>query len=138
MEQFQKVIKSYLDNLAQQDALFAASYAKENKSIKECCDFIVQQAKKVADNKQGACLPREEVFNLAVHYYHEDNLGEIKEIRARIVTPYVVELTEAEKAELKKKAEDEYVKGLLHDLRKPKKKEQTAATTDVEQLDLFA
>lgn len=33
-------IKAYLDKRAQEDTLFAVSYAKTNKSIDECFDYI--------------------------------------------------------------------------------------------------
>ena len=44
---FQDTIKAYLDARAQTDELFAISYAKEGKSIEECCNFICQEVKKM-------------------------------------------------------------------------------------------
>ena len=37
---FQAAIKSYLDERAKADELFAKAYNKENKSIDECCSYI--------------------------------------------------------------------------------------------------
>lgn len=39
-ESIKDIIKSYLDERARTDELFAKSYAKKNKSIDECCTYI--------------------------------------------------------------------------------------------------
>lgn len=39
-------IKAYLDNLAKEDELFAKNYAKENKNIDECFEFIIGEVSK--------------------------------------------------------------------------------------------
>lgn len=70
MNEFEKVIKEYLENRAKTDDLFAKSYAKEGKSIKECCNYIIQEVKKTG--RQG--FADEEIFSMAVHYYDEDNI----------------------------------------------------------------
>lgn len=66
-------VKEYLEERAKTDPLFAASYAKENKSLDECWDSIVAEARKRAI-KQMCCMTSDEVFGLAVHYYDEDNI----------------------------------------------------------------
>lgn len=40
-----QVIQSYLEERAKRDPLFATSYAKPNKKIDECYDYIISQAK---------------------------------------------------------------------------------------------
>lgn len=94
---FQAAIKAYLDNRAATDELFAKSYSKPEKSIEECCNYIVQEVQRLGVNG----LADDEVYSLAVHYYDEDNLGEIKAIGCRVVVNHAVELTEEEKAEAK-------------------------------------
>lgn len=42
-----QVIQSYLEERAKRDPLFATSYAKPNKKIDECYDYIISQAKKL-------------------------------------------------------------------------------------------
>ena len=74
-------VKEYLEERAKTDPLFAASYAKENKSLDECWDYIVEEARKRAIN-QMCCMTSEEVFGLAVHYYDEDNI-EIPKARGK-------------------------------------------------------
>lgn len=67
---FQAAIKSYLDERAKADELFAKAYNKENKSIDECC-YILGEAKKRGD---AVAISDAEVFGMAVHYYDEDNI----------------------------------------------------------------
>ena len=70
MNGFEQAIKSYLDNRAKEDQLFAQTYKKENKSIEECCKYIIQEVKKTG--RQG--FADEEIFGMAIHYYDEDNI----------------------------------------------------------------
>ena len=67
---FETAIKTFLDNLAKEDEMFAKSYAKPNKSISECCKYIFQQVEKNRKNNERcvACAD-EEVYGLAIHYY---------------------------------------------------------------------
>lgn len=94
---FQETIKAYLDQRAANDELFAKSYAKEGKSIEQCCDYIVAEVQKMKVNG----LSDDEVYSMAVHYFDEDNLGDIKSSEARVIVNHVVELTEEEKAQAK-------------------------------------
>ena len=71
--EFETAIKTYLDGVAEKDELFAKSYKKPNKSIKECCTFLMNEAKKAAKNGCFACKD-EEVYGLAMHYYDEDDI----------------------------------------------------------------
>lgn len=68
---FKTVIKSYLEKRAETDTLFAASYAKKNKNIDECCNYIIGEAKKRGN---AVAMTDDEVYGLAVHYYDEDNI----------------------------------------------------------------
>lgn len=70
---FESTIKSYLDKRSEEDSLFAKAYAKAGKTIKECCNYIVSQAKKMQQNG-CAVIADDIVFGWAVHYYDEDNV----------------------------------------------------------------
>lgn len=98
-------IKSYLDDRAANDELFSKTYAKENKSIDECCNYIISEAKKRGN---AVAMTDEEVYNLAVHYYDEDDIKVEKLRNTRVAvssTPSAkVELTEEEKAAAKERA----------------------------------
>lgn len=48
MSNFETTIQTYLENRAKTDSLFAETYKKANKSIKECCKYIYSQARKLA------------------------------------------------------------------------------------------
>ena len=65
-----QVIQSYLEERTKNDPLFATSYAKPNKNIDECYDYIIGEAKKRGGSV--VCMSDDEVFGLAVHYYDED------------------------------------------------------------------
>lgn len=70
MELFRKVIKSYLDEKAAGDPAFAERYGNKDKSIDECCKFIVKEVEKIAKGGYAACTD-DYVYGLAVHYYDE-------------------------------------------------------------------
>ena len=70
---FEETIKSYLDKRSEEDSLFARAYAKAGKTIKECCNYIVSQARKMQQNG-CAVIADDIVFGWAVHYYDEDDV----------------------------------------------------------------
>lgn len=130
---FQDAIKSYLDERAKTDELFYKAYTKSNKSLKECCDYIMGEAKKRGN---AVAMTNEEVFGMAVHYYDEDNITVNKlpdSIRTSVSSPKV-ELTEEDK----KKAREEAIKRLVEEQyasikKKPNKKKEE----DIQQMSLF-
>lgn len=129
---FQDTIKSYLDERASVDALFAESYAKPGKSIEECCNYILNEVQ-----KSGCCgFADEEIYGMAVHYYDEDNLGEIKPIQGQVVVNHKVELTAEEIEEARKEAKERVVNEEIARLRKPQPK-PVQKKEEVEVLTLF-
>lgn len=66
-----QIIQSYLEERAKNDPLFASVYAKPNKNINECLDYILSEAKKRGN---AVCMSDDKVFGLAVHYYDEDDI----------------------------------------------------------------
>lgn len=101
---FKQTIQTYLENRAKSDELFAASYAKPNKNIDECCNFILGEVQKSGCNG----FSDEEIFGMAVHYYDEDDIKNVKPVNARVVVNHVVELTEEDKRKAKEAALKEY------------------------------
>lgn len=83
-----QLLKKYLDNRAKEDSLFAETYKKANKNIKECCKYIYSQARKMAKGSNSVGIDDAIVFGWAVHYYDEDNIkaDEVKE-RVEVATP---------------------------------------------------
>lgn len=70
---FQDTIKAYLDKRAEEDSLFAVTYAKENKSLEECISYIMGEMLKASVNIQsgvkGCGMEDDAVYSMAVHYY---------------------------------------------------------------------
>lgn len=102
-------IKSYLDERAKKDELFSQMYSKEEKNLKGCFGYIVEQARK---RGQAVCMTDEEVFGLAVHYYCEDDLKEHplpKRVKVDIVASADDdELDQEAVLKIKKEAIEEY------------------------------
>lgn len=68
-EEFLNTIKSYLDQRAKRDKLFAKVYRNPRKNIEDCCKYILQEVKKMGPS---VALCDEEVYCMAVHYYDEE------------------------------------------------------------------
>ena len=83
MSSFETTIKKYLDNRAKEDSLFAETYKKANKSIKECCKYIYSQARKLAKGSNSVGIDDATVYDWAVHYYDEDNI-EVEEVKEQV------------------------------------------------------
>lgn len=116
-ESFKQTIYSYLENRAKEDALFSKSFAKEKKSIDECINYILNEVKNSGCNG----FTDEEIFSMAVHYYDEDDIKNVKPVNANVVVNHKVDKVEKAK---------ETVKAIAKAI-KPK------AKADVCQMDLF-
>lgn len=135
---FNQAIQAYLEERAKTDELFVKSYSKPNKSIDECCNYILSEARKRGN---AVAISDAEVFGMAVHYYDEDNI-KVAKMPANVkasVSPSVekpVELTKEDKekarqAALKRLEEEQHA--LLR--KKPTKAKKEA--TEVQQMSLF-
>jgi hypothetical protein len=134
---FKEAIKSYLDERAGTDELFAKSYAKENKNLDECCSYIMGEARKRGN---AVAMSDTEVFGLAVHYYDEDDIKVNKlPAAARAVasaSSQSVKLTEEDK----KRAREEAIKRLTEEqyvLLKKKPLRGKKEAMEVQQMSLF-
>jgi hypothetical protein len=69
-------IKTYLDNFAATDAVFAAKYANPSKSLNGCLDYVTSQAQRRALKQKvnGIYISDQEVYGWAVHYYDEPDV----------------------------------------------------------------
>ena len=120
-EHFRQTIKAYLDERAQNDELFAVSYAKENKNMDDCVTFILNQV------KRSKCmgLTDEEVYSLAVHFFDEDDIEIGNPIACNVIVNHSVELTEEEKAQARQEALKEYQAEQLRKMQKRTNKPKT-------------
>ena len=80
-----QIIQSYLEERAKNDPLFASVYAKPNKNINECFDYILSEAKKRGN---AVCMSDDEVFGLAVHYYDDDDIKVSKQTNYKAATSH--------------------------------------------------
>lgn len=131
---FEQTIKAYLDKRAETDSLFAEKYKNEKKNIAECCKFIISQV-----HKMGVCgLTDEEVYGIAVHYYDEENVGNIDKVDCKVVVNHSVELTQEEKEQLKKEAQEKFISEQIANMKKPKVTKPAEKKESVElQLEMF-
>ena len=120
-EHFKQTIKTYLDERAKNDELFAVSYAKENKNMDDCATFILNQV------KRSKCmgLTDEEVYSLAVHFFDEDDIEIGNPIACNVIVNHTVELTEEEKALARQDALKEYQAEQLRKMQKRTNKPKT-------------
>lgn len=121
-EHFKQTIKTYLDERAKNDELFAVSYAKENKNMDDCVTFILNQV------KRSKCmgLTDEEVYSLAVHFFDEDDIEIGNPIACNVIVNHTVELTEEEKAQARQEALKEYQAEQLRKMQKRTNKPKTS------------
>ena len=130
---FKETIEQHLHEVASKDALFAETLKKENKNIDDCITYILNRVQKSGCNG----FADSEIFNMAIHYYDEDDLKPGKKIAANVVVNHTVEISEEEKVQAKKAALDNLIeeeKAKLTKKKTPKKDLQK----EVEQVDLFS
>lgn len=107
VDKVKEVIKAHLDAMAQKDACFAERYANSDKNIDECMDYILSEARK---RGRTVYMSDQEVFGMAAHYYEEDGIKVSKQpssVKATTVDD-PAELTDEEKANIKKEAVEAY------------------------------
>lgn len=120
-EHFKQTIKTYLDERARNDELFAVSYAKENRNMDDCVTFILNQVK----SSKCMGLTDEEVYSLAVHFFDEDDIEIGNPIACNVIVNHTVELTEEEKAQARQDALKEYQAEQLRKMQKRTNKPKT-------------
>ena len=105
MSNLENTLKDYLDKRAEEDSLFAESYKKPWKSLKECCAYIVGQAYKLEGS--AVAVDDDTVYGWAVHYYDEDGI-KVDKLPARAGVRPVVELSDEENARAREDAIERY------------------------------
>ena len=93
-QEFKNTIKNHLDELAKVDNSIKDILLKPNKSIEECCSYIIQEVKR----KNYTAVADEDVYAIAVSYYKDDSIKDVKVENAHVVVPSNVSVV-AEKEE---------------------------------------
>lgn len=130
-ENFKKVILQYLEQRAINDTLFAQTLKKETKNIDDCITYILNQVKNSGCNG----FEDNEIFDLAVHYYDEDDVVPGSVVKCNIITNHQVELTEEEIKEAKEKALNKIVEETK--VKMTTKKTKTKVVENQEKPNLF-
>lgn len=132
-EQFKTTIQDYLEYRAETDDLFAPRYADPNKNIDDCITYILNEVQRSGMNG----FADDEIYSMAVHYYDEPDIEVGKPTDCRVVVNHMVELTEDEKREARRKAVEQYQQSELQKLQNRHKAKTSAQTTNVQQASLF-
>ena len=103
-EHFTRTIAEYLNQRAMTDPLFAPNLMKPNKNIEDCVTYILNEVKKSGCNG----FDDDEIYSMAVHFFDEDNIDIGKPLDCHVAVNHVVQLTDEEKAEARRKAIEQY------------------------------
>lgn len=112
---FTDTIRQYLENMAENDALFAVKFANPSKSVSDCVTYIINQVKKSGCNG----FTDDEIFGWATHYFEEAEIEVGEPINCHVVVNHTVELTEEEKAQARLDAMERLRQEEMAKLRKP-------------------
>lgn len=85
-DNFTQAIQSHLTKVAEGDPLFATTFQKPNKNIKDCCTYIMNEVKKSGCNG----LEDEEVYAMAIHYYDEDDIKPGAPVNCKVVVNHSI------------------------------------------------
>jgi ribosome-associated translation inhibitor RaiA len=102
---FKNTIREYLEKRGSKDPLFAQIVTKPGKNMDDCIQYILNTVKNSGCNG----FTDDEVYNMAIHYFDEDNINIGGKIDCDVVVNHKVELTAEEKEEARKRAIDELV-----------------------------
>lgn len=131
---FQDTIRTYLDNMAKSDALFAVKYANPSKSMDDCVTYILNQVQKSGCNG----FEDDEIFGMTVHFLEENEIEVGKPINCQVVVNHTVELTEEEKEQARQDAIAKLRDEEASKMRRPSQsKKATENSPQVEQRSLF-
>ena len=130
---FNDTIKAYLEERAENDALFAVKFANPSKSVEDCVTYILNQVQKSGSNG----FTDAEVYGMAIHYYEEKEIEVGNPINCKVVVNHTVELTEEEKEEARQEAIAKLRDEQVAKMRKTTAKKATENKPQVEQPSLF-
>jgi len=111
---FKEVISANLELMGLRDPLFAETLKKENKSIDECINYIMTTVKSSGCNG----FNDEETFQMAKHYYDEDDIKNIKPVEGKVIINHTVQLSLEEINEAKKIAKERVIKEEMERMKK--------------------
>ena len=129
---FNETIKAYLEERAENDALFAVKFANPSKSVEDCVTYILNSVQKSGCNG----FEDDEIFGMATHYYDEEEIEVGKPINCQVVVNHTVELTEEEKEQARQDAINKLRDEEMAKMRRPKTTEKKAQDVQPSLFDL--
>ncbi len=117
---FNETIKAYLEERAENDALFSVKFANPSKSVEECVTYILNSVQKSGCNG----FEDDEIFGMATHYYDEEEIEVGNPINCQVVVNHTVELTEEEKEQARQDAINKLRDEEMAKMRRPKTTEK--------------
>lgn len=123
---FKQVIQDHLNKTAKKDKLFAETLKKENKNIDDCINYILNTVQKSGMNG----FADDEIFNMAKHYYDEDDIKPGDKINAKVVINQTVELTKDDMAKAKEEAMAKAIEEAKEKLTKKRTVKKETPSTD--------
>jgi len=81
-EKFKTRIEDFLKEKSMSDCAFAPLLEKASKNLDSCLKYIISEVKKT-----GECaFDDSEIFDMAVAYYTDDTIGNLPDIRCKVMT----------------------------------------------------
>ena len=108
----------YLEQRAAEDELFARNYRNPAKNMDDCVTYILNYVQKSSCNG----FTDGEIYGQAVHYYDENEIEVGNPLQCHVAVNHVVELTAEEKAEVRKRAVEQYQQAELRKMQERGKK----------------
>ena len=127
-DHFKRTIYMYLEQRAEEDALFAKKYRNPAKNMDECVTHILNYVQKSGCNG----FTDGEIFGQAIHYYEENEIEVGKPMDCQVVVNHVVKLTAEEKAEARQNAVRRYQEEELRKLQNHHKPRTATKAKDTE------
>ena len=119
---FNDTIKAYLEERAENDALFAVKFANPSKSVEDCITYILNQVQKSGCNG----FTDAEVYGMAIHFYEESEIEVGNPINCQVVVNHTVELTEEEREQARQDAINRLRDEEMAKMRRPIQPKKTA------------
>ncbi len=119
---FNDTIKVYLEERAENDALFAVKFANPSKSVEDCVTYIINQVQKSGCNG----FEDAEIYGMAIHYYEESEIEVGALPNCQVVVNHTVELTEEEREQARHDAINKLRDEEMAKMRSPIQQRKTA------------
>lgn len=101
-EAFKEAIWTHIAGLSEVDESFANKVSDPSKNLDDCVTYIINQVERSGLNG----FTDHEIFSMAVHYYVEKDIDPGKAVECQVVINRQVQLTEEEKAEMRRLAKE--------------------------------